>query len=370
MKIIAKTFKGLEEVLAKEIEALGGKEITILNRGVQFNGNKELLYSANYFLRTAIRLITPIFQFKARTQEDFYDKIYAHNWDHYLGVNDTFAIDAVCHSQVFTHSKYLAYKTKDAIADKFRETHDKRPNVNVLNPTVRINVHLYEENFTISLDSSGDSLHKRGYRIAAGDAPLNEVMAAGLVLLSGWEVDKPLLDPMCGCGTIAIEAARYALNLPPHMEDRGFGFMNWKNFDLELWSKVKEKYNQPKTSIPNIYARDINLGMVKKSKTNAISADVAQHITIERKDFFKSYTNESLMIITNPPYDLRIKMDDINQFYKKMGDTVKRKYINCSAWIFSGNIDALKSFGLKTSKRFSMMNSQIESKFHKFDSYE
>lgn len=370
MKIIAKTFKGLEEVLAKEIEALGGKEITMLNRGVQFNGNKELLYSSNYNLRTAIRLLTPIFQFKARTQEEFYDKIYAHNWDHYLNVDDTFAIDAVCFSQVFTHSKYLAYKTKDAIADKFRETHDKRPNVNVLNPTVRINVHLYEENFTISLDSSGDSLHKRGYRVDAGEAPLNEVMAAGLVLLSGWDGEKPLLDPMCGCGTIAIEAARYALNLPPHVDDRGFGFMTWKNFDLELWNQVKTQSNKPKDKIPNIYARDINLGMVKKTKTNAISADVFEHITIERKDFFKSYTNEELTIITNPPYDLRIKLDDINQFYKKMGDTVKHMYKNCSAWIFSGNIDALKSFGLKTSKRFSMMNSQIESKFHRFDSYE
>lgn len=370
MKIIAKTFKGLEEVLAQEIEDLGGTDIFLLKRGVEFKGNKELLYRANYQLRTAIRILTPIFQFKAKTQEEFYDKMFAHNWDHYMGVEDTFAIDAVCFSEVFTHSKFLAYKSKDALVDKFRKLYDVRPNVNVLNPTIRFNVHLFRDHFNISLDSSGDSLHKRGYRIDTGEAPLNEVMAAGLVLLSGWKADTPLLDPMCGSGTIAIEAARYALGLPPHMEDRGFGFMKWKNFDGELWQKIKDSQKDKKDSIPNIYARDINLGMVKKAKNNAISAEVFEHITVERKDFFQSHSNEKIMLITNPPYDLRIRMDDIGLFYKKMGDTFKHGYKDCSAWVFSGNIDAIKKLGLKTSQRFTLMNSQIETKFHKFDIYE
>lgn len=361
---------GFEQILAKEIEDLGGRDIEILKRAVSFTGNKELLYKCNYRLRTAIRLLTPIFRFKARSQEEFDEIMATHNWDHYLNFDGSLCIDSYCDSEVFTHSMYLSQRTKDVICDQFREKfNDKRPYVNLLAPDVRFNVHLRKTEFTISLDSSNESLHKRGYRIKTGEAPISEVLAAGLVILSGWKGKKPLLDPMCGSGTIAIEAALMALGRSPHEEGRSFGFMSWKNFDPELWNKVKsEKYEGFESF--KIYASDNHMKMVRAAEDNAMSAGVADHIEVSRKDFFKRDSDEAVCIITNPPYDERLELFNAERYYREIGDRLKRKYTGSEAWILSGNIDAIKRLGLKTSRRIHLMNGPIEAKFHKFEMYE
>jgi putative N6-adenine-specific DNA methylase len=361
---------GLEEVLAQEILDLGGRDVEIFRRAVSFTGNKELLYKANYRLRTAIRVLTPIYTFKAKTQEEFDYKMLGHNWDHYLDVDGSLAIDAYCDSEVFNHSKYLAQRSKDMICDMFREKfEDKRPYVNLLTPDVRFNVHLKGTEFTVSLDSSNESLHKRGYRVRTGEAPLNEVLAAGLVMLSGWKGEKPLLDPMCGSGSIVIEAALLALGRSPHEEERAFGFMSWKNFDSELWNKVRnEKY--PGFDSFEILASDSHMKMTRATEDNAMSAGVADYIQVKRKDFFKRENTEPVCIITNPPYDERLELLNPNKFYREIGNRLKRKYVDSEAWILSGNIDAIKRLGLKTSRRIHMMNGPIEAKYHKFEVYE
>lgn len=370
MKTIAKTLMGFEEILAQEIKDLGGRDIAILKRAVSFTGNKELLYRANYRLRTAIRVLVPIYTFKAYSQEEFDRKMLKHNWDHYLDFDGSLAIDAYCDSEVFNHSKYLAQRSKDMICDQFREKfNDKRPYVNLLSPDVRFNVHLKGNDFTISLDSSNESLHKRGYRIKTGEAPINEVLAAGMIKLSGWTGEKPLLDPMCGSGTIVIEAALMALGRSPHEEGRSFGFMSWKNFDSELWTRIlEEKYEG--FGAFKIYASDSHMQMVRATQDNAMSAGVSEYIEVRRKDFFKRDNEEEVCIITNPPYDERLELLNAEKFYKEIGHRLKRKYTGSEAWILSGNIDAIKRLGLKTSRRIHLMNGPIEAKFHKFEMYE
>ncbi len=369
MKIVAKTLVGLEEVLSNEIKNLGGREIKISNRAVTFTGSKEILYRANYFLRTAIRLLVPIYTFKAKTQYAFEKNMDKHNWDHYLSNDSSFAIDAQSFTDIFTHSKFLALKTKDIIVDQFREKTGERPNVNTFNPDVRFHVHAFRDEFIISLDSSGESLHKRGYRVRQGFAPLSEVLGAGLVLLSGWDGSKPFLDPMCGSGTIVIEAALFALGKSPHEEDRAFGFMSWKNFDMELWNKIKME-TLPRLEQFKIKACDSHMAMVRATKDNAVSAGVQDFVTIERQDFFRTKESGSHCIISNPPYDEKIPLLDAFKYYRKIGDTLKKKFAGSDAWLLSGNIEALKKMGLKTSKRIEMRNGPIEARFHKFEMYE
>jgi len=369
LKIVAKTLVGLEEVLANEIKNLGGRDVVISNRAVTYTGSKEILYRSNYFLRTATRLLVPIYTFTAKTQHAFEKNMEKHNWDHYLTNELSFAIDAQSFTDIYTHSKFLALKTKDIIVDQFREKTGDRPNVNTLNPDVRFQVHAYRDEFIISLDSSGQSLHKRGYRVRAGFAPLSEVLGAGLVLLSGWDGSKPFLDPMCGSGTIAIEAALYALGRSPHEEDKSFGFMGWKNFDMELWNKIKAE-TLPKFENFSIKACDSHMAMVRATKDNAIGAEVQDHITVERQDFFRTKESGPHCIISNPPYDEKIPLLDAFKFYRKIGDTFKRHFAESEAWLLSGNIEALKKMGLKTSKRIELMNGPIEARFHKFEMYE
>ena len=364
--------QGLEEVLAEEIRALGEvSNVEILTRAVCFEGDLEMVYKANYLLRTALKVVVVIKEDEIRDEIQLYTSIKKVPWDEYFGLKDTFSVDAVTNSETFRHSKYAALKTKDAIVDRFYDLFDKRPNVNPVSPDFGINIHIRQNTLTLSLDSSGDSLHMRGYRAYLVDAPINEVLGAGMILLSGWDKESPLCDPMCGSGTLLIEAARLAMNIPPQSPNRNFLFKNWKNFDSDLWKKVvEEAASKVKKTFPPIFGFDKVLSTVKGAEINISEAKLSDYISVTRKDFFRSEPVKDTTIITNPPYDERLKLDDAVAFYQEIGDKLKKDYLNCSAWIISGNLDAFKKIGLKTSKKFKLDNGAIESHFHKFEIYE
>jgi len=368
---IAKTFSGLEEVLANELSDLGAKETKILRRGVQFTGEKKLLYETNYLCRTALRIIKPIANFRALNEEQLYNEIGKINWSEYMGLQNTFSIDGITSYSNITHSKYLALKTKDAIADQFREKFGKRPNVDKDYPDLSINVRIFKNECTVSLDSSGESLHKRGYRKATGPAPLNEVLAAGLIRLSGWKADSNLIDPMCGSGTIPIEAALFALNIPSGFFREDYSFKKWKDFDSDLWENVKNQANENSREFKHkIWGSDWSGRILATAKENVISAELENAISL-KTSFFDDLEplNEGGFIITNPPYGERIKTQDINNLYKGIGDSLKQKYIGFTAWILSGNKDALKFVGLRPSRNIIVYNGPIECRFAKFDIY-
>ncbi len=370
-KYIAKTLFGLENILEKELQELGAKNTVISNRAVEFEANLKTLYKINLSSRITLRVIKPIKSFYAKNPEQLYKKAKQFNWFELINLHNTFVIDSVVNSNKFRHSKYAALKLKDAIVDQIREKTGKRPNVDVKNPTYRINLHIDDESCTISLDASGESLHKRGYRLSGEQAPLNEVLAAGMILLSGWDKKSNFIDPMCGSGTIAIEAALLAQNIAPNLSREKFGFMNWKNFDRDLLKKVKTELISAKKDFNNIIiANDINGSTLTSAKANAKRAKVETIIQFQNNDFFNSPNNlKSGTIITNPPYGERLKTDDINQFYKSIGDTLKTNYNNFDAWILSANKDALKHFGLRTSKRLFLFNGALECKFHNYKLY-
>jgi len=370
MKIVAKTLAGLEETLAKEITAIGGTDVEILNRAVSYTGDKSILYESNFALRTALRILVPVFRFDFRTQEEYYNKLYKHDWFQYSNEHTTLAIDAALHSEIFTHSKYVALKTKDAIVDFFRKKTGKRPDVDTRNPGIRFNVHIYNSQATISLDSSNVSLHKRGYKLANGEAPLSEVLAAGLILLSGWDKKKKLIDPMCGSGTIAMEAFLIASNTPPQFRKSNFGFQKWKDYDDSLFRSIKDKY---KALIDyrdiDIEAYDISEDALYDCQENINGSPVFDKIKFEKKNFFHLEGAENSHIIMNPPYDLRLKSRDIDEFYSDIGDTLKTNWQNCEAWIFSGNLPAIKNVGLRPSKKISLYNGPLPCKFYKYELY-
>jgi len=369
-ELIAKTFYGLEEVLAEELKSLGADNILKHNRAVSFNGDKELMYKSNYHLRTALRILKPIFVFNVRTTKSLYRSIKEYKWEKIFGVEDTFAIDAVISSNYFTHSKYAALKVKDAIADRFRSKFGKRPSVDVDNPTIRIHIHIYEDQCTVALDSSGDSLHKRGYRLSKMMAPLNEALAAGMILLSGWDKKSEFIDPMCGSGTIPIEAALIALNIPPGYLGRTYGFQKWKDFDQTLWNKISAESSIKADSKILIVASDKSPNAIETTARNVKSAKLMKHIKIGIKYFDEQKpTSENGMIIMNPPYGERLKEEDINDLYKMIGDSLKTNFSGFDAWILSASKSAMKNVGLKTSKRLTLYNGALECKFYKYSLY-
>ena len=372
MKLTAKTFQGLENVLAKELELLGAEDITILKRAVSFSGNKELLYKSNLHLRTALRILHPIYTFIATNENDLYKKVSEFDWSAYLKLSQTFAIDSVVFSDYFTHSKYVALKCKDAIVDQFRDKTGKRPSIETKTPDVQFNVHVYKDEFTISIDSSGDSLHKRGYRNSQHDAPLNEVLAAGMLLLTGWEKSIPLIDPMCGSGTILMEATMIACNMPPQINRKTYGFMNWNDYEPELWNKVYEdaKSNINRSEI-NITGGDISRRSIDISKESLIKFGFHRDIRINKTSFLDFLPKSSTgMLIMNPPYGERQKEDDIFSLYKNIGSHLKQNFAGFDAWILSSNKDALKFIGLHPSKKLTLFNGALECKFQKFSLYQ
>ncbi len=372
MNYIATTFFGLENVLAEELTALGAENVEKLNRAVSFNGDKLMLYKANYNLRTALKILVPIFSFNATDNDIFYRRVKKIEWQKFIDVKNTFAIDCVASGDVFTHSKYMALKTKDAICDYFREKKGIRPNVDVETPDLRVNVHIYGNKVDISLDSTGVPMSRRGYRRSHTIAPINEVLAAGLLKISGWDTQKTLIDPMCGSGTIAIEAALMALNIAPG-SFRNFAFEKWKDFDVELFKKMKHDcYNAINRGKKiNILAFDIDPAALDIASNNARNAGVEKMIEFDRKDFFANDNNfRNCLLITNPPYGERLEdPEKIADFYKRIGDRLKKSYTDCQAWIICGNAKAAKSVGLRASKKTTLYNGPIECKFMRFDMY-
>lgn len=369
-KFLAKTFKGLEQVLAKELDTLGAKNIVILNRAVGFDGDLTTLYQANLWLRTALNILVPIEEFKVRNETELYRKVKSIKWEKFIDVENTFSIHPVVHSKFFKHSKYVALKSKDALVDRFRDEFGARPSVDTSNPDLKINVHIAHDKCTVSLDSSGLSLNKRGYRVGNVEAPLNEVLAAGLIALSGWNQKEDLTDPFCGSGTILIEAAMLSYNIAPGI-NRSFGFEKWANFDLSLLKKLKEEAKKSELKVaPQFFGSDILDKNVRTTAKNIFSAGLGGKIKIQQADFttLSSSTSKGT-IITNPPYGERLKPENIHSFYRKIGDNLKHSFQNHSAWILSSNINALKHLGLKTSKRLEIYNGALPCKFFKYEMY-
>ena len=371
-KMVAKTLYGFEDLLENELKTLGAMNVSKGVRNVSFEGDNGFMYKANLCLRTAIKILKPIKSFKVRNEQDLYDKIYRMHWDKYMDATDTLAVDATLASNLFTHSKFIALKSKDAIVDKFRNTEGRRPNIDLNHPSLRVNVHIQNDYCTISLDSSGDSLHKRGYRTSTNIAPINEVLAAGLIMLSGWDGQSDLLDPMCGSGTICIEAAMIACNIPANINRKEFGFELWKDFDEDLYEKVEAScLNKIREFHYNIYGYDKAPSAMRKAKENARNANLSEYIKIEHEDFFNTSKkgDEKLHIIFNPPYGERLPID-VNLFYEKIGDTLKQQYANTEAWFITSNMEGLKCVGLRPSKKIKLFNGKLESRLVKYEIYE
>ena len=368
--MVATTMMGLEDILAEELRLLGAQHINVLNRAVEFVGDVGFMYKANLNLRTAIRILKPIFSFKARNEKELYRKIYEYDWEQHFGVDGTFAIQSAGLSEVFSHSKYTALKTKDAIADSFRDKHGKRPNVDVEAPDVQINVHVRDNSFVISLDSSGYSLHKRGYKVASVDAPINEVLAAALILLSDWNQISNFYDPMCGSGTILVEAALIANNIPANIFRKRFGFVGWKDFDEELWNNIRDiSLEKEKEYYGIISGADNFQKSLRAARANINNALMRDDIKIKMNDFFETKVAPGTHVVFNPPYGERMEIG-INEFYQKIGDTLKHNYQGCTVWLISSDIENLKMIGLKPSRKIKIFNGKLECRFVRFDIYE
>ena len=366
-----KTFFGLEEVLAAEIKKLGGTNVEVKNRAVNCEGDLGFLYKINYSARTALKIIIPILTFKAWDENRFYDKLFDFPWDEYMNVDQTFAIDATVYSERFKHSQFMSLKMKDAIADYFKFKYRRRPDVDPKNPHIKFHLHIDRELVTISLDSSGDPLFKRGYRKEQGEAPLNEVLASGMLQLAGWDGKGNFLDPMCGSGTLLIEAAMIAMDLPAQIFRKKFAFQNWKNYDEELFQKIKEfRINRVKEFTGKIVGYDIDSKMLNAAKINIEAAEMEDVIEVKKQDFFDSKKELfPLMMVFNPPYDERIEIND-EEFYKKIGDTFKQGYPNTLAWMITSDLEAVKKIGLRPSRKIKLFNGKLECRFMQYEMYE
>jgi putative N6-adenine-specific DNA methylase len=369
--LVAKTILGLEEPLLNELKALGAVKLQILNRAVSFEGNDELIFRANYCCRTALRILKPIRTFVLKKQDDLYDAVKEIQWEDLIGTGMTMAVDAVIHDSVFTNSQYVALKTKDAVVDRLRNLRGTRPSIDLDHPGLRIHTHINKETCTISLDSSGQSLHKRGYRRSTGMAPLNEVLAAGMINLSGWDKMSPFIDPMCGSGTLLIEAAMLAQNIPAGYFRKEFGFQSWKTFDPELWHAVIESENAKITRQPlSVKGSDIAPRLIKAAGDNIRFAGLQDAIKLEICSFSESVPyDEKGIVLMNPPYDERMRLDDIIAFYKSIGDVLKKKYTGYEAWVISSDLNALKFIGLHPSKKITLFNGPLECRLVRFSLY-
>ena len=369
---LAKTFYGFEPLLEKELRKLGAKNIKSINRAVSFEGDLGFLYKANLSLRTALRILMPIGFFPVKNQTDLYRAIDRIDWSKWFSADQSFIIDVTLFSDHFNHSLFIAQKAKDAIVDQFSKKEGNRPSVTTENPDIRIQLHLQGDQLTISLDSSGNSLHQRGYRIETNIAPINEVLAAGILLHSGWEGKTYFYDPMCGSGTLAIEAAMIACNIPPSLNRATFSFMNWRNFDAELFEVIRNSsLSKVREFRGHIYASDKAPSAVRKAQENIEKAGLEEYISVVRSDFFFADrpSNVPLHVVFNPPYGERLSID-ADVFYGKIGDTLKKEYQGCEAWFITANIEALKSVGLRPSRKIKMFNGKLESRLVNYELYE
>ena len=373
MDYTAKTFAGLEEILAEELKGIGAEDVTIINRGVKFRGDTEILFKANYLCRTALRILKPVGVFKVKDQDELYSKVRNIDWTKIFNLDQTFIVNGnVFHSEL-NHSHYVALKTKDAIVDQFRDKMGKRPWVGLEDAQIFVDVHISHDECTVSLDSSGESLHRRGYRITTDKAPLSEVLAAGMIKLTGWKGDKDFYDPMCGSGTIPLEAAMSAMNIPAGYYLKQFAFMNWAGYDEELWKKVKEEADLNMTELEcNIFASDRSEKAVKIAKYNVKHAGLHKDIDLSVKYFDSVQPSEEKgILVFNPPYGKRLEeRGEIFDLYRKIGDVLKQNFQGYEAWVISSNMDAAKFIGLRPSSRLPLFNGPIETKFIKFEMYE
>ncbi len=374
--MVAKTMLNLEEVLAEELRQLGAENITILKRAVEFEGDMRMLYRANYCCRTALAILKPFAEFDAENDEELYNKVYQIRWEKILDVDCTFMIDSTTSGEIFTHSYYASLKTKDAIVDRFRRNFGKRPSIDTENPDYKFNLHIRDNHVTLLMNSSGDSLHKRGYRQAVGIAPINEVLAAGLIKMAGWNCDCNFYDPMCGSGTLLIEAAMLANNIPAqYYRGDKFGFKRWKEFNLGEWKSVKNEEDRKIGSRDfeyEIWGNDIDPEVIQQCEKNLeftrLHKDVMLHIgSFENQEPPEGHT----LIVTNPPYGERIKVEDLNAMYTQLGDTFKQLYgANCDVWLITSDFEAMKHIGLHPSAKIPVQNGSLDCRFLHFELYD
>ncbi|MAV04444.1 MAG: RNA methyltransferase [Flavobacteriaceae bacterium] len=370
-KMIAKTFFGFENILADELLKLGAKKILIGVRNVSFYGDLGFLFKSNLYLRSAIRILMPLNSFQLNSEKDLYSSIFNFNWEDYISVENTFIVESVLNSDLFSHSLFVSQRVKDGIVDRFRKLCNKRPNVDVENPDFKINIHISKNICTISLDSSGKPLNQRGYRSQTNIAPINEVLAAGIIMLSNWDCESDFLDPMCGSGTILIEAAMYATNYPVNIKRQRFSFMNWKNFDSDLFEMIKKSVLKKVKPFKNkIIGYDKAPSAILKCNQNVLNSSFGKIIEVSEDDFFMTKKNNDkyLHILFNPPYGERLKID-IQSFYKQIGDTLKTNYSNSNAWFITSSIEALKYVGLRPSRKIKLFNGKLESRLAKYEIY-
>ena len=370
-EMIAKTFQGLEPVLAEELTALGANEVQIGRRMVSFTGDKEMMYKANFCLRTAIRILKPIKTFTAKTADEVYEQVQEIQWEDILDADKTFAVDAVVFSEEFRHSKFVSYKVKDAIVDYFRDKTGKRPSVRINKPDVLLNIHIAHHTCTLSLDSSGESLHRRGYRQEAVEAPLNEVLAAGMILMTGWRGECDFIDPMCGSGTIPVEAALIARNIYPGVFRKEYAFEKWVDFNQDLFDKIYNDDSQEREFEHKIYGYDNNPKANEIAIHNVKAAGVSKDVILKLQPFqqFEQPANKSIMV-TNPPYGERISTNDLLGLYKMIGERLKHAFVGNDAWVLSYREECFDQIGLKPSEKIELYNGALECQFRKYELFD
>lgn len=382
--MLAKTFKGLEEVLAQELIELGANDVQLERRAVSFRGDKELLYRANLCLRTAIRILVPVKkdQLKAKGERlKPEDQVYAIaksvDWSRYMTVDNTFVIDTTVYSEFFHNSLFVTYRVKDAIADYWNEKTGKRPNVNAENPDIRINLHIGNDQVTLSLDSSGESLHKRGYRVATTEAPISEVLAAGMLLMAGWKGQSDFYDPMCGSGTLLIEAALIARNIAPGVFRQSFAFEKWQDFDADLWSDIYNDDSNEREFEHKIYGSDASFFAIQQASKNVKSAGVQKDVELKQirmeeiSNIKYQISNPSPLVMLNPPYGERLKSNkEMEDLYGAIGSTLKHQFAGATAWIISSNAEAMKRIGLKPSRKYRLLNGELDCQFNRYDLFQ
>ena len=371
-QMLAKTFKGLEQVLAGELIELGANNVQIERRAVSFTGDNRMLYTANFCLRTASRVLVPIATFKAKKTDDIYEQVKQVDWAQYMTAKTTFQIDATVYSDLFRHSQFVTYRVKDAIVDWWMEHGGVRPSVQLTNPDLYLNVHIAGEIVTVSLDSSGESLHKRGYRVANTQAPINEALAAGMLLLSGWKGQSDFYDPMCGSGTLLIEAALIARNIAPGIYRKGFAFEKWANFDADLFEDIYSDDSRERDFEYKIYGSDAGFYAVQAATKNVQSANLQRDIDVRQIRVeelrLADRDTEGALVMMNPPYGERLSQDkNVLRLYQDMGTALKHQFSGATAWIISSNEEALKCVGLRPAKKIHLVNGDLECLFNKYE---
>jgi putative N6-adenine-specific DNA methylase len=371
-EMLAKTFKGLEQVLATELVQLGANNVQVERRAVSFTGDKRMLYTANMCLRTASRVLVPILSFKAQKADDIYEQVKALDWSQYMTIKTTFQIDATVYSDYFRHSQFVTYRVKDAIVDYWMERENQRPSVKLEGADLYLNVHIAGDRVTLSLDSSGESLHKRGYRVANTQAPINEALAAGMLLLAGWNGQSDFYDPMCGSGTLLIEAALIARNIAPGVYRQGFAFEKWADFDANLWDEVYNDDSREREFKHKIYGSDAGFYAVQAATKNIQSASLQRNIEVKQiriEELRLADTNtEGALVMINPPYGERLSQDkNVLRLYQDMGTALKHQFSGATAWVISSNEEALKCIGLRPAKKIHLVNGDLDCLFNKYE---